>query len=60
MRAFGQRCRCIAYAARGYTPSDVPADASAYTYKHVMRDAVAVPDHLKIDKAHLIGLSMGG
>ena len=25
-----------------------------------MRDAVAVLDHLKIDKAHLIGLSMGG
>ena len=25
-----------------------------------MRDAVAMLDHLKIDKAHLIGLSMGG
>jgi len=60
MRAFGQRYRCITYSARGYTPSDVPADKSAYSYKHVMRDAVAVLDHLKIDKAHLIGLSMGG
>lgn len=60
MRAFGQRYRCIAYSARGYTPSDVPADKSAYSYKHVMRDAVAVLDHLKIDKAHLVGLSMGG
>jgi 3-oxoadipate enol-lactonase len=59
MRAFGQRHRCIAYSARGYTPSDVPADESAYTYKHVMRDAVAVLDHLEIGKAHLIGLSMG-
>lgn len=60
MREFGKRYRCIAYSARGYTPSDVPADTEAYSYKHVMRDCVAVLDHLKIDKAHLIGLSMGG
>jgi 3-oxoadipate enol-lactonase len=60
MREFGKRYRCIAYAARGYTPSDVPADAAAYSYQHVMRDAVAVLDHLKIDKAHIVGLSMGG
>src|SRR5512139_1413072 len=26
----------------------------------LMRDAVAVLDHLKVDKAHIIGLSMGG
>jgi 3-oxoadipate enol-lactonase len=60
MREFGKRHRCITYSARGYTPSDVPDDPNAYTYKHVMRDAVAVLDHLKIDSAHLIGLSMGG
>ena len=60
MRAFARRYRCIAYSARGYAPSDVPADRQAYSYQHVMRDAVAVLDHLKIDKAHLIGLSMGG
>ena len=60
MREFGKRYRCIAYSARGYTPSDVPADKATYTYKHVMRDCVAVLDHLKIDKAHLVGLSMGG
>lgn len=60
LREFGKRHRCIAYAARGYTPSDVPADPGAYSYSHVMRDAVAVLDHLKIDSAHLIGLSMGG
>jgi proline iminopeptidase len=60
MREFGKRHRCIAYSARGYTPSDVPADKDAYSYQHVMRDAVAVLDHLKIDSAHLIGLSMGG
>jgi 3-oxoadipate enol-lactonase len=60
LREFGKRHRCIAYSARGYTPSDLPDDPSAYSYQHVMRDAVAVLDHLKIDSAHLIGLSMGG
>jgi 3-oxoadipate enol-lactonase len=60
MREFGKRYRCITYSARGYTPSDVPADAAAYSYLHVMRDAVAVLDHLKIDSAHVVGLSMGG
>jgi len=60
MREFGKRYRCIAYSARGYAPSDVPVDPSVYTYQHVMRDAVAVLDHLKIDSAHFVGLSMGG
>ena len=60
LREFGKRYRCIAYSARGYAPSDVPADKDAYSYRHVMRDCVAVLDHLKIDKAHLVGLSMGG
>jgi len=60
LREFGKHYRCIAYAARGYKPSDVPADPAAYSYQHVIRDAVAVLDHLKIEQAHLIGLSMGG
>jgi 3-oxoadipate enol-lactonase len=60
MREFGKRYRCITYSARGYTPSEVPADKDAYSHLHVMRDAVAVLDHLKIEAAHFIGLSMGG
>jgi proline iminopeptidase len=60
MREFGKRYRCVTYSARGYTPSDVPNDPNAYSYKHVMRDAAAMLDHLKIEQAHLIGLSMGG
>jgi len=60
LRAFGKRYRCIVYAARGYKPSDIPDDPNAYSYRHVMRDAIAVLDHLKIAQAHLIGLSMGG
>jgi proline iminopeptidase len=59
MRYFSRGHRCIAYSARGYTPSDVPASKEVYSYKHFYTDALAVLDHLKIDKAHLVGLSMG-
>jgi 3-oxoadipate enol-lactonase len=60
MRELGKQYYCITYAARGYIPSDVPPDKDAYTYQHVMRDCIAVLDHLKIDQAHIVGLSMGG
>jgi len=59
MRYFSRGHRCIAYSARGYAPSDVPSSADVYTYKHFYTDALAVLDHLKIAKAHFVGLSMG-
>ena len=59
MRYFSRGHRCIAYSARGYTPSDVPPSADDYSYKHFYTDALAVLDHLKIAKAHFVGLSMG-
>ena len=59
LRYFSRGHRCIAYAARGYTPSDVPDSAEVYTYRHFYMDALAVLDHLQIDKAHFVGLSMG-
>ncbi len=60
MRYFSRPHRCIAYSARGYRPSDVPSDGKAYSYKHWISDAIAVLDHLQIEKAHIVGLSMGG
>ena len=60
MRFFSRRHRCITYSARGYKPSDIPSDANAYSYMHWVSDAVAILDHLKIAKAHFVGLSMGG
>ena len=60
MRFFSRRHRCITYSARGYKPSDVPSDANAYSYMHWVDDVVAILDHLKIAKAHFVGLSMGG
>jgi 3-oxoadipate enol-lactonase len=59
MRYFSRGHRCIAYSARGYTPSDVPPSPDLYTYKHFYTDALAVLDHLNIQKAHFVGLSMG-
>jgi len=60
MRHFGQRYRAITYAARGYPPSDVPEDVAQYSQVRAADDIGAVLDHLRIDKAHVVGLSMGG
>ena len=60
LRHFGQRYRAIAYNARGYPPSDVPGDASAYSQGRAADDIAAVLEHLGIEAAHVVGLSMGG
>jgi pimeloyl-ACP methyl ester carboxylesterase len=60
LRYFSRRHRCISYAARGYPPSDVPDGVEAYSQAIAADDAVAVLDALKVDKAHIVGLSMGG
>jgi pimeloyl-ACP methyl ester carboxylesterase len=60
VRHFSAGFRCISYAARGYPPSDVPADPAAYSQQRAVADAVAVLDGLGIPAAHVAGLSMGG
>src|SRR5579864_3534300 len=60
LRYFGQRYRCVAYNARGYPPSDVPKDGERYSQERARDDIRAVLDALKIDRAHIVGLSMGG
>jgi len=60
MRHFGQRYRCITYGARGYPPSDVPESPDRYSQDRATDDIAAILDHLGIDKAHVVGLSMGG
>lgn len=57
---FSDRYRCVVYAARGYPPSEVPADPAAYSQAQAVADAIAVLDGLGIDRAHVVGLSMGG
>lgn len=60
LRYFGRRYRCVAYNARGYPPSDVPPDAGRYSQDRACDDIWSVLDALKIDKAHIVGFSMGG
>jgi pimeloyl-ACP methyl ester carboxylesterase len=60
VRHFGRSWRCLTWAARGYPGSDAPADENLYGQDFFNRDAVAVLDAARIDKAHIVGLSMGG
>ena len=60
MQHFGSTYRCISYAARGYPPSDVPSELSNYSQELAVDDAIAVLDHLELESAHIVGLSMGG
>ncbi len=59
VRHFSRRYRCITYNARGYPPSGVPAAAAAYSQQRARDDILAVLDGLGIERAHIVGLSMG-
>ena len=56
--AFAERYRTIVFDNRGVGRSSKPT--GAYTIHEMADDAVALLDHLKIDRAHLLGVSMGG
>jgi len=60
IRYFARRYRCIAYNARGYPPSDVTNDEKKYSQERARDDVRAVLNGLRIDQAHIVGISMGG
>lgn len=60
MRYFSRRHRCVTFAARGYPPSEVPQAVDAYSQRRAVDDIVAVMDAAGVDRAHAVGLSMGG
>jgi len=57
---FRQRYRVIAYDLRGHGKSGAPGDAQAYSPAHLTQDLIGLLDHLRIERAHVVGFSMGG
>jgi len=59
LRHFSRRYRCIAYDARGYPPSEVPEDVEHYSQARARDDIRCVLDALGLQRAHIVGFSMG-
>ncbi len=55
---FSDNFRVIIYDARGHGKSDAPD--SGYSRENRVDDLLALADELKLDRFHLVGLSMGG
>lgn len=60
VRFLGRRYRCVTFNARGYPPSDVPKQLEQYSQAHAVEDIASVMRHFGIERAHIVGLSMGG
>ncbi|MBX6328718.1 MAG: alpha/beta hydrolase [Pseudolabrys sp.] len=59
MRCFSRMHRCVTFSQRGYPPSDVPSDPARYGQTIARDDVLALMDALAIEKAHIVGHSMG-
>ena len=57
---FSEKYQAITYNARGYPPSDVPESEKSYSQDIAVQDILSILDELNIEKAHIVGLSMGG
>jgi len=57
LHEFAKKYRVIRYDARGYGQSTMPDENKEYMH---VEDLIQLLDYLKIPKAHLVGLSMGG
>ena len=60
VRYFSRNYRCLSFNARGYPPSEVPKSHEKYNQDFARKDIKSILDHLEIEMAHIIGLSMGG
>jgi pimeloyl-ACP methyl ester carboxylesterase len=59
MRYFSRAHRCVTYSQRGYPPSDVPDDPARYGQDIARDDVITVMGALGIERAHVVGHSMG-
>ncbi|HET7342327.1 MAG TPA: alpha/beta hydrolase [Methylomirabilota bacterium] len=60
VRYFSRRYRVVTWNYRGYPPSEVPKDPSAYSVEILVEDLRQLMQHLGLGRAHVGGLSMGG
>jgi pimeloyl-ACP methyl ester carboxylesterase len=60
IRALRRRFRVVAYDQRGHGQTDAPAVATDYSAAHLARDLVGVLDALEIERAAIVGFSLGG
>src|SRR5580692_7071739 len=60
IRALRNRFRVIAYDQRGHGLTDAPTVASGYSAALLAGDLVGVLDALKIERAAIVGFSLGG
>jgi pimeloyl-ACP methyl ester carboxylesterase len=59
MRHFSRGWHTVTMSARGYPKSDAPEDEALYGQPFFTNDIVAVLDAANIERAHVVGLSMG-
>ena len=60
VRYFNRRYQTITYNARGFPPTEVPEEVSAYSQGHAVNDLADLIRGLNLAPAHIVGLSMGG
>jgi 3-oxoadipate enol-lactonase len=60
IRALRKRFRVIAYDLRGHGQTDAPVAATDYSAALLARDLAGVLDALKIERAAIVGFSLGG
>lgn len=54
-----KRIRCVALDCRGHGESSKPHDPAAYAREAMVGDIIALLDHLDVERADLLGYSMG-
>jgi pimeloyl-ACP methyl ester carboxylesterase len=59
-RALRKHFRVITYDLRGHGLTDAPAAATEYSAAHLTRDLVGILDALGIERAAIVGFSLGG